>query len=111
MVNIKREQEKAGNDCGTELPDHLPNILTLLPKLKDENLAEEMVYSLLIPCIKEMISKFLNTENLYKGLLEILVAIMETDYPSSSFEQFDFTSWKRQHINFHDEKFIPDDYH
>ena len=34
LVNIKKEQIKAGNDCGSELPDHLPNILTLLPKMQ-----------------------------------------------------------------------------
>ena len=36
LVNMKNEQKSADNDCGHELPDHLPNMLTLLPKLKDE---------------------------------------------------------------------------
>lgn len=92
LVNIKKEQMKAANDCGTELPDHLPNILTLLPKMTDTKLAEELVYSLLIPALKEMISKFRDLNNLYKGLLEILLKIMETDFPVSSFERFDFVS-------------------
>jgi nitrate reductase assembly molybdenum cofactor insertion protein NarJ len=90
LINIKKEQIKACNDCGSELPDHLPNILTLLPKIEDPELAEELIYSLLIPAIHEMISKFTNGNNLYKGLLEILVTIMETDYPFSAFDKYNF---------------------
>ena len=90
LVNIKKEQIKAENDCGSELPDHLPNILTLLPKISDAELAEELIYSLLIPALHEMILKFRDTHNLYKGLLEILVKIMETDFSVSAFEKFIF---------------------
>lgn len=110
LVNMKREQELAGNDCGVELADHLPNILTLLPKLKDTDLAEEMVYSLLIPTLKEMISKFRSNVNLYKGLLEILVAIMETDYPVSDYEKFVFNAKNKINFleNFPQEKDIPE---
>ncbi len=98
LVNIKKEQLKAGNDCGSELPDHLPNILTLLPKMEDADLAEELIYSLLIPAIHELILKFRDTSNLYKGLLEILVTIMETDYPDSSFEKFNFSVRKKSDL-------------
>lgn len=98
LVNIKKEQLKAGNDCGSELPDHLPNILTLLPKMKDANLAEELIYSILIPSIHELILKFSDTSNLYKGLLEILVTVMETDYPVSDFESFNFNVRKKSDL-------------
>ncbi len=110
LVNMKREQELAGNDCGVELADHLPNILTLLPKLKDTDLAEEMVYSLLIPAISEMISKFRSNTNLYKGLLEILVAIMEMDYPVSDYEKFIFSAQNKIGFleNYPQEKDIPE---
>jgi nitrate reductase assembly molybdenum cofactor insertion protein NarJ len=67
MVNIKKEQLKVSNDCGSELPDHLPNILTLLPKLQDKDLAEELICSMLIPAIHEMISKFGDGTNLYRS--------------------------------------------
>ena len=90
LVNIKKEQIKAGNNCGSELPDHLPNILCLLPKIQDADLAEELIYSLLIPSLHEMILKFRNADNLYKRLLEILAGIMEKDYPVSGFEKFNF---------------------
>jgi nitrate reductase assembly molybdenum cofactor insertion protein NarJ len=112
LVNIKKEQLKVRNDCGSELPDHLPNILTLLPKIKDTDLAEELIFSLLIPAIHEMIVKFNNGNNLYKGLLEILVAIMETDYPDSSYERFEFGRRKNPCPveNFPAGKDVPDEF-
>lgn len=98
LVNMKKEHIKAGNSCGSELPDHLPNILTLLPLLSDNELAEELVYSLLIPAVTGMISKFRDIENHYKGLLEILLEIMNMDYPVSSFERFQFNVKTSQKI-------------
>jgi nitrate reductase molybdenum cofactor assembly chaperone len=89
LVNIKKEQIKAANDCGSELPDHLPNILTLLPKMKDPDLAEELIYSLLIPAVHTMILRFRSQNNVYKGLLELLMTIMESDYPFSTYEKID----------------------
>lgn len=88
LVNIKKEHIKAKNDCGSELPDHLPNILTLLPLINDEKLAEELAVSLLIPALEEIISRFKRMENHYKGLLEVLLEIMKTDFHDSSFERF-----------------------
>jgi nitrate reductase assembly molybdenum cofactor insertion protein NarJ len=110
LVNIKKEQMKVGNDCGSELPDHLPNILTLLPKIKKPDLAEELVYSLLIPAIHEMIFKFSNGNNLYKGLLEILVTIMENDYPVSTFDKFNLGQRNKTELinSFPQGKKIPD---
>jgi nitrate reductase assembly molybdenum cofactor insertion protein NarJ len=90
LVNMKHEQDKVKNDCGNELADHLPNVLTLLPKLTDPDFAEEMVYSLLIPAVREMIKEFRDMGNIYRGLLEVLLSVMESDYPASSYEQFSF---------------------
>lgn len=95
MVNLKKEHIKAMNDCGSELPDHLPNILNLLPKI-EPIVAEELIYSLLIPALHEMILKFRNGDNLYKALLEIIVAVMEKDYPESSFEKFEFKTQNKE---------------
>jgi nitrate reductase assembly molybdenum cofactor insertion protein NarJ len=88
LSHIKKEQELAGNNCGSELPDHLPNMLTLLPKLKKPDLAEELIYSVMIPAVDEMILSFRSIENVYRGLMEILTSIMKKDYPESDFEKF-----------------------
>lgn len=95
LVNMKKEQEKAGNDCGHELPDHLPNMLSLLPKLEDENLAEELVCSMMVPALENMIEAFSSNENVYKGILEILLGIMGSDFPDSEFERFNFSSLEK----------------
>ncbi len=95
LVNMKNEQEKAGNDCGYELPDHLPNMLSLIPKLVDENLAEELVCSMMVPALENMIEAFGSNENVYKGMLEILLGIMGSDFPESEFERFNFNSLEK----------------
>jgi hypothetical protein len=59
--------------------------------MEDTLLAEELIYSLLVPAIHEMILKFNDVTNLYKSLMELLLTIMETDYPASAFERFNFS--------------------
>ena len=58
LANLSREHREAGNDCGRELADHLPNLLRLLPKLKDEELVAELVASILAPALREMLGEF-----------------------------------------------------
>ena len=89
MANLKKEHRLSGNDCGTELPDHLPVVLKLVPKLTS-GFAEELVYSLLIPAVNEMIVDFKGEKNFYKDLLRIVLSVMEKDFPDSKFEQFRF---------------------
>ena len=95
LVNMKQEQKNADNDCGHELPDHLPHMLTLLPKLKDEAFAEELVYSVMIPALEKMIDSFRSDDNVYKGMLQTLLNIMAHDYPESEFEQFNFSTQQK----------------
>jgi len=58
LANLNREHLAAGNDCGTELADHLPNILRLMSVLKDEELLEDMAYAIVGPALLEMIGEF-----------------------------------------------------
>lgn len=58
LVNLNREHREAGNICETELSDHLPNVLRLLPLMKDVELREELVQVLLIPAMDKMIAEF-----------------------------------------------------
>lgn len=95
LANMKREQENAGNNCGSELPDHLPNVLTLLPKMRDANLAEELVVSMIIPALEKMIDQYPHTDNVYYGMLRILLALMEDSFPDSVCEKFSFSSQEK----------------
>lgn len=58
LVHLNEEHRKAGNDCETELSDHLPNLLRLLPKVKDEEMQIEIATLLLLPSVEKMISEF-----------------------------------------------------
>lgn len=58
LSNLSREHAQAENDCGRELADHLPNVLRLIPKLKDQNLLDELVSQILVPALMLMIREF-----------------------------------------------------
>ncbi len=58
LVHLNEEHRKAGNDCETELSDHLPNLLRLLPKMQDEEMRAEIAIFLLLPAVEKMISEF-----------------------------------------------------
>ncbi len=63
LVNLGNEHKKAGSNCGTELADHLPNVLRLLGKIEDKSLKEDLINLILIPALSKMISEF-NRDNL-----------------------------------------------
>jgi len=85
LLNMKSEQLKADNDCGKEFPDHLPNVLTLLPKIKDEIFREDLVVTMLLPALKHMLENFRTEENSYRNLMKILITVLETNYKDSEF--------------------------
>jgi nitrate reductase assembly molybdenum cofactor insertion protein NarJ len=58
LVNLAREQREVGIEGGTELPDHLPNVLRLLARWEDRELAEEFVTEILGPALERMIEEF-----------------------------------------------------
>jgi len=89
LVKIQELQNLSGNDCGVELADHLPNILTLLPKMRDPKEAEEIAVTVTIPALKLMIKNF-KSRNAYKNLLKVLLGIMHSSFPDSEFEAFQF---------------------
>ncbi|MBC8265655.1 MAG: hypothetical protein H8E84_01685 [Flavobacteriales bacterium] len=86
LVQMKEEQRNANNDCGVELSDHLPNVLTLLPKTTPE-FAEELISTICIPALDEMIDKF-NMQNAYLELLKMLQNVMKQDTKSSNYKPF-----------------------
>lgn len=58
LVNMKREQAEAGNDCGEELPDNLANVLSLLPLLKDDDFRNELAGRVMMPALRKMMAEF-----------------------------------------------------
>ncbi|MEE9271055.1 MAG: nitrate reductase molybdenum cofactor assembly chaperone [Candidatus Krumholzibacteria bacterium] len=58
LVNLSKEQREAGVDCGSELPDHLPNVLRLLDAMQDHALREELVQKIVAPALRRIIGEF-----------------------------------------------------
>lgn len=58
LVNLNREHREANNNCGIELPDHLPNVLRLIPKLTDMHLRKELVNMLIAPALLKILDDF-----------------------------------------------------
>ncbi|MFN7943020.1 MAG: hypothetical protein U0X73_15625 [Thermoanaerobaculia bacterium] len=58
LVNLGRELRGVGVDGGTELPDHLPNVLRLMARWRDEALAAEFASAILHPGLSRMIAEF-----------------------------------------------------
>jgi nitrate reductase assembly molybdenum cofactor insertion protein NarJ len=58
LVNLNREHSLAGNNCGTELADHLPNVIRLVARMQDEPIRRELVEKLICPGLQKMISEF-----------------------------------------------------
>lgn len=58
LSNLNQEHNRAANDCRGELADYLPNLLRLIPKLKDAELLGELVEQILVPALMLMIREF-----------------------------------------------------
>ncbi len=79
LVNLSREHREAGIECGTELPDHLPNVLRLMARWQDRELRVEFVEEILHPALERMIAEFgsrrMEQRNrLYKKHFKTLIA-------------------------------------
>jgi nitrate reductase assembly molybdenum cofactor insertion protein NarJ len=58
LVNLSREHREAGIDCGSELTDHLPNVLRLVAAWQDRELVVEFVEEILHPALERMVAEF-----------------------------------------------------
>ena len=79
LVNLSREHATVGLDCGSELPDHLPNVVRLIARWQDRELVTEFVQEILHPALERMIAEFgpkrMEQRNgLYKKHFKTLIA-------------------------------------
>ena len=58
LVQMKNEQRKANNDCGEELADNLPNVMSLMAIMKDEEFLEEFAVRVIKPALDKMLTEF-----------------------------------------------------
>jgi nitrate reductase assembly molybdenum cofactor insertion protein NarJ len=103
LLNMKVEQQKINNDCGTDLPDNICNVLVLMTKSNDDEFVEDLVWRIFIPCLKKMLAEFdsarvdmkmkilrkkhraiiqeeLNHGNVYKNCFTALLEVLRKDF-------------------------------
>jgi len=90
LVNLQKEHKVAGVDCGSELADHLPNVLNLLAQTTNQGFATELGFIITMPAVRFMLTKFKNIDNYYTGLLEVLLEILQHDFPGDGLQEFAF---------------------
>jgi len=88
LVNLQNEHTLAGTDCGSELADHLPNVLSLLSTTDNKDFAEELGFIITLPAVKFMLSKFKSGENYYEHLFEVLLGMLERDFNGEHLQEF-----------------------
>jgi len=58
MVGLNQEHRAVGNELGTELSDHISNVLRLLPKMQDEKVIHELVTMMIGPAVEVMMKEY-----------------------------------------------------
>lgn len=58
LVSLSGEHNEAGVECGTELPDHLPNVLRLLDRMQKPELRNELVQKIVGPALRRIMGEF-----------------------------------------------------
>lgn len=128
LVNLSKEHTKAGNNCETELADHLPNLLRLLNKVNYSDFKDDLISLIIKPALKKIISEFdsrnidkknkiyekhhrtlIQFENnygtVYQSLLKTLLIVLNEDFADEHKAAVDESQLK---TNFANELEIPD---
>ena len=63
LVNLNREHREAANECSDELADNLFNLLSLLPKMQNHSIRDELVEIIIMPGLTKIINEF-DTKNI-----------------------------------------------
>ena len=58
MVHLNKEHREVKNELGTELSDHLSNVLRLLPKMQDQKVMTDLVTMMVAPAVEIMIKEY-----------------------------------------------------
>lgn len=110
LLHMQEEQGTIGNDCGTDLPDNLCNMLSLFTRSENQSLLDDLAINIMIPGLKKMVGEFdsarielkqkvlrklhkaliteeLNQGNVYRNALTALLMVFEEDFRNrTSFE-------------------------
>ena len=90
LVNLQNEHKNASVDCGSELADHLLNVLCLLAQTSDEDFVTELGFIITAPAVRFTLTKFNNIDNYYKDLLGILLEMLQNDFSGKGLKEYVF---------------------
>ncbi len=122
LVNLSREHKKYNIDCGSELGDHLPNVLRLLTKLTDDDLKTDLIYLIIKPALHKISAEFnydkIDKKNsvykkhqdtliepasnfalIYQQLFIALIDVLQKDYPDKNFKLDNDKSFTKEITN------------
>lgn len=93
LANLNREHAAANNECGSELSDHLPNLLRLLTLSKDSAMVEELVEEILAPALRSMANEFVSDciekkNKSYKKHYKTLIEMPATQFEVNTLYQW-----------------------
>lgn len=81
LVELARIHRESGGDTGTELADHLPRLLSALPRLKSDEERSDLVTKLMLPAMEKMMASFpKETGNVYRDVIEVATRVLESDF-------------------------------
>lgn len=103
LLHMQNEQLMINNDCGTDLPDNISNVLVLLTKHHNQVFLNELTGQIVIPAVEKMIGEFaqarvelkirvmrklhnaiiqeeLNQSNVYRNVFESLLCVLREDF-------------------------------
>jgi len=103
LVQMKNEQRKANNDCGEELADNLPNVLSLMAIMEDKEFLQEFAIRVVKPALQKMLKEFdearialkdkvrkkkqkvilledMENKNIYQYALQAIFNVVDVDY-------------------------------
>lgn len=103
LLHMQGEQQRINNDCGSDLPDNICNVFTLLSKSDDEAFIDELAVEIIIPAVKKILAEFasarvelklqvlkklhnaiiqedLNIGNVYRNSFEAILTVLESDF-------------------------------
>lgn len=79
MAEIRTLQRQHYIDTGSELPDHLPNLMNLLPCLNERD-AREIVSTFIYPAVEKMNDALATSGSVYRYLLGATKALLLEAY-------------------------------
>jgi nitrate reductase delta subunit len=81
LAKLRETEEPFELGQANQLPDHLPVLLRLLPKLEDEELRLSLIAEILVPALGKMLQALIQTNNPYRDLIETISSALKNEAP------------------------------